>query len=72
MIARRITARGLVTTDPVKGRAKALGNKMKAWIDEGKIKPMEDILVGLENASAAFVGFFEGKNRGSRLVKVAI
>ncbi len=71
VIARRITVRGLVTTDHVKGRVKAFDNKMKAWIDEGKIKPMEDIIVGLENAPAAFVGVFEGKNRGTRLVKVA-
>ena len=71
VIARRISVRGLVTSDHVKGRVKAFDNKMKAWIDEGKIKPMEDIIVGLEKTPAAFLGVFDGKSRGTRLVKVA-
>ena len=59
------------TTDDVKGRVKEFDTKMKAWIDEGQVKPMEDIVVGLENAPQAFQGVFEGRNRGTRLVKVA-
>ncbi|MGQ0699623.1 MAG: zinc-binding dehydrogenase [Panacagrimonas sp.] len=71
VIARRISVRGLVTTDHVKGRVKMFDNKMKAWIDEGKITPMEEIIVGLEKAPEAFLGVFDGKNRGTRVVKVA-
>ena len=71
VIARRISVRGLVTTDHVKGRVKAFDTKMKGWIEEGKIKPIEDIIVGLEKAPEAFLGVFDGKNRGTRLVKVA-
>lgn len=71
LIARRGTLRGLVTTDHVKGRVKPFDTKMKIWIDEGKIKPIEEIIVGLEQAPTAFLGVFEGKNRGTRLVKVA-
>lgn len=71
IIARRISVRGLVTTDHTAGRVKAFDNQMKAWIDEGKVKPMEDIVVGLEKAPQAFQGVFEGRNRGTRLVKVA-
>lgn len=71
VIARRISVRGLVTTDHVRGRVKAFDNKMKGWIDEGKIKPMEDIIAGLEKAPKAFLGVFEGLNRGTRVVKVA-
>lgn len=70
-IARRISLRGLVTTDHVRGRVKIFDNQMKAWIDEGKVKPMEDIIVGLEKAPEAFLGVFDGKNRGTRVVKVA-
>ena len=71
VIARRISIRGLIASDHVQGRVKAFDNQMKAWIAEGKIKPMEDIVVGLEKAPEAFQGVFEGRSRGTRLVKVA-
>lgn len=71
IITRRISVRGLVATDHVAGRVKAFDNQMKAWIDEGKVKPMEDIIVGLEKAPDAFQGVFEGRNRGTRVVQVA-
>lgn len=71
VIARRLSIRGLITQDHVKGRVKEFDTRMKAWIDEGRVRPMEDIVVGLENAPDAFQGVFEGRNRGTRLVKVA-
>lgn len=71
VISRRLSVRGLITSDHVKGRVKEFDDKMKAWIDQGKVKPMEDIVVGLEKAPDAFQGVFEGRNRGTRLVKVA-
>ncbi len=71
IIARRISLRGMVASDHVQGRVKTFDNQMKTWIDEGRIKPLEDIVVGLENAPDAFQGVFEGRNRGTRLVKVA-
>ena len=71
IIARRLSIRGLIASDHVRGRVKEFDTRMKAWIDEGRVKPMEDIVVGLENAPNAFQGVFEGRNRGTRLVKVA-
>lgn len=71
VIARRLSVRGLVASDHAPGRVKAFHAQMKTWIDEGKVRPMEDIVVGLENAPKAFQGVFDGSNRGTRLVKVA-
>jgi NADPH-dependent curcumin reductase CurA len=71
IIERRVTVRGMIASDHAAGRVKTFDNQMKAWIDEGKVKPIEDIITGLENAPEAFQGVFEGKNRGTRLVKVA-
>ncbi|TDU26864.1 hypothetical protein DFR24_3895 [Panacagrimonas perspica] len=71
IIARRLSVRGLVASDHVQGRVKVFHQQMKAWLDEGRIKPMEDVVAGLENAPDAFQGVFEGRNRGTRLVKVA-
>lgn len=71
VIARRITVRGLIAPDHVKGRVKEFDEQMKGWIDDRKVKPMEDIVEGLDKAPEAFQGVFEGANRGTRLVKLA-
>lgn len=71
IIAKRIRLQGMIASDHVKGRVKAFDQQMKAWIDAGQVKPMEDVVEGLANAPEAFQGVFQGENRGSRLVRVA-
>lgn len=41
------------------------------WLASGEIKYKEDIVQGLENAPAAFIGLLEGKNFGKLLVQIA-
>jgi len=45
--------------------------QMPAWVKEGKIKIVEDVVVGLENAPEAFIGQLEGKNFGKLVVEVS-
>ncbi len=45
--------------------------ELAGWIDAGRLKYREDIVEGLENAPAAFLGLFTGANVGKALVKVA-
>ncbi len=45
--------------------------RMARWIQEGKIKYKEDVVMGLENAPSAFIGLMNGKNFGKLLIKVA-
>ena len=45
---------------------KALGG----WIREGKLKPVEDVVVGLENAPSALQRVFTGANFGKQLLRV--
>ena len=45
--------------------------ELAGWIDAGRLKYREDIVEGLENAPAAFLGLFTGANTGKVLVKVA-
>jgi NADPH-dependent curcumin reductase CurA len=44
---------------------------MAAWVAEGQIKVREDVVEGLEQAPAAFIGMLQGKNFGKALVRVA-
>ena len=45
---------------------KALGG----WIKEGKLKPVEDVMDGLENAPRALQRVFAGANFGKQLLRV--
>ena len=41
------------------------------WMRDRRIKYREDIVEGIENAPAAFIGMLQGNNIGKRLVKLA-
>jgi len=45
--------------------------RIAGWIREGKIKYKEDVVEGIENAPAAFIGMMRGENFGKLLVKVS-
>jgi len=45
--------------------------QLSTWLREKKLRYREDIVEGLENAPAAFIGMLEGKNIGKRLVRIA-
>ena len=45
--------------------------QMGQWLTEGKVQAEQTIYEGLENAPDAFIGLFEGKNRGKMVVKLA-
>ena len=44
--------------------------QLSVWLQQKKLRYREDIVEGLENAPAAFIGMLEGRNIGKRLVKV--
>ena len=45
--------------------------RIAGWINEGKMKYKEDVVVGLENAPRAFLGLMRGENLGKLLIKVS-
>jgi NADPH:quinone reductase len=44
--------------------------QLQKWLQQGKIKPCETIVQGLENLPKAFLGLFSGENLGKQLVKI--
>jgi NADPH-dependent curcumin reductase CurA len=45
--------------------------QLAAWLADGQLKYREDVVDGLENAPAAFIGMLQGENFGKLVVKVA-
>lgn len=69
IIIKRIRMEGFIETDFAKTYPEFV-EKVRGCIKEGKIVCIEDITDGLENAPAAFVGLFQGKNIGKQIVRI--
>ena len=70
IVVKRLRMEGFIVMDFAADDAKAEAD-LKRWVADGRIKVVEDIVDGLENAPAALIGLLAGKNRGKRMVRVA-
>ena len=69
LIMKRVRMEGVYANDcgdRFSEARKALGG----WIREGKLKPVEDVMVGLENAPVALQKVFAGANFGKQLLEL--
>lgn len=69
-LVRRIKAQGFIIFDDYGSRYAEFLAAMKPWIAEGKVKYIEDVVDGLDNAPSAFIGLLEGKNFGKLAIRV--
>ena len=70
LIFKRATMQGFLMLDYVSETVSAR-NKMKKWIEDGKLICKEDLREGFENAPDTLKGLFDGKNKGKQLLKIA-
>lgn len=70
LLVKRIKMQGFIVFDDYGHRYDEFSSAMTKWLMEGKIKYKEQIVDGLENAPAAFIGLLEGKNFGKLIVRV--
>ncbi|XP_042413433.1 2-alkenal reductase (NADP(+)-dependent)-like [Zingiber officinale] len=70
IVSKRIRLEGFVIFDHF-GSYPEFEEKVVQLIKEEKIKYLEDIVEGLENAPAALIGLFEGRNVGKQVVVVS-
>ncbi|MBX7168689.1 MAG: NADP-dependent oxidoreductase [Pirellulales bacterium] len=70
LLVSRARMEGFVVFDYADQFPQALA-EMAGWIAEGKLRYEEDIVEGFENAPAALLRLFEGKNLGKQIVKIA-
>ena len=71
ILVKRLTLRGFIISDGFEHRRPDFLDSMSAWLREGRIKYREDIVEGLENAPAAFLGLLAGRNFGKLVVRVS-
>lgn len=70
VVVKRLRMEGFIVMDFADQDQKATEDMM-GWVKEGKIKVVEDVVEGLENAPQALTGLLAGDNRGKRMVRVA-
>ena len=71
ILSRRMRMQGFIIFDDYGDRFAEFSRQMGEWVSQGRIKFREDIVDGLENAPAAFIGLLEGMNFGKLVVRVA-
>lgn len=70
LITKRIKMQGFLQSDYLHLYPRFLED-VSSYYKQGKIVYIEDMNEGLENAPAAFVGLFHGKNVGKQVIRVA-
>jgi NADPH-dependent curcumin reductase CurA len=69
VVVRRLRMEGFIVTDFAAQDAQADRDLLR-WAAEGKIKVVEDVIDGLENAPRGLVGLLAGENRGKRIIRL--
>jgi NADPH-dependent curcumin reductase CurA len=70
ILVKRLKVQGFIIFDHA-DRMDAFMADMLPWVRDGRIRYREDVVDGLEQAPAAFVGMLTGRNFGKTVVKVA-
>jgi len=69
IVRQRLTVRGFIISDHLDRRPAFLAD-MSGWLREGKVKNVETVVEGIENAPRAFIGLLRGENLGKMLVRL--
>lgn len=70
IVVKRLRMEGFIVMDFHRQDADAMRD-LTRWVGEGRVKVIEDVVEGIENAPAALIGLLHGENRGKRMVRVA-
>jgi hypothetical protein len=67
---KRLTMKGMIVLDWLDHQGE-FENEVGGYFRAGRLKNRETVVEGIEQAAAAFIGLFEGKNVGKMVVKLA-
>ncbi len=65
-----MTLRGFIVRDHDDLRSEFEG-EVAAMLADGRVKPAETVVDGLEHAAEAFIGLLRGANTGKMVVRIA-
>lgn len=71
ILRNRMTVRGFIVFDDFGHLYPEFAKQMGDWVAQGKIQYREEVIEGLEQAPAAFVGLLKGEAFGKRVVKLS-
>ncbi|CAF1203341.1 unnamed protein product [Rotaria sordida] len=73
VVGKRLKLQGFIILDKAKDPSfqQEFYSKVPKWIANGELKVKEDVTKGLEQASEALVGIFQGKNFGKAVIQIA-
>src|SRR5216683_6772853 len=71
ILSKRLTVRGFINYDFAVEHYAGFPREVGAGVAAGRIRYREDIVDGLENAPAAFIGMLDGRNFGKLIIRVA-
>lgn len=69
IVGKSLNIRGFIVSDHMDIQGDFVSD-LTSWMMAGKIQPAETVLDGIDQAPAAFMGLFEGRNTGKMLVKI--
>ena len=70
LVMKRGRMEGFIVLDYLARAGEAVA-ALSGWLRDGRLKDRVDVVQGLENAPAALLRVFEGKNQGKQLVRLA-
>jgi NADPH-dependent curcumin reductase len=70
LLVKRASMQGFVVMDHAEHASQAR-SELAQWLREGRIRYVEDILDGIEQAPDAIAGLYRGENQGKRLIRLA-
>ena len=70
ILTKRLRVQGFIIFADYIDRYSEFAEQMGQWVRQGKVKFLEDIVEGIEQAPQAFIGLLEGKNFGKLIVRV--
>ncbi|MDB6177267.1 NADP-dependent oxidoreductase [Paracoccus sp. Z330] len=71
ILKKRMTMRGFIVFDDFGHLYPEFAKQMSGWVQDGRIKYREEMIDGLEQAPAAFVGLLKGEAFGKRVIRLA-
>jgi hypothetical protein len=71
ILRKRMTMRGFIVFDDFGHLYPEFARQMGDWVKDAKMQYREEVIDGLEQAPAAFVGLLNGKAFGKRVIKLS-